>query len=404
MANNSSMLNKRSASIDIVRIIAMLGIILFHHYVTKAPDAFVQLPPGFSNDWLFVDIVNNVDGYVLKSTLLMDFAVDHLGYGGNFVFMLITGYFLFGKPLPFRKRVKKGLDVVFALIFYGILLTFVSFAMLKVVWPHINNALVTPLFTLPNWLSGKNMWYLQAYGLFILIVLPLLKLFENRLTKEIHGSVCIALFSIHLFAYQIYLPNLPLSDNIVFFIMCYYIGGYIQKYGLKPSLKQLVFALILYIIIYFCYAYYWRYTNMTLHAPHEYHHDAVKQPFICTMTFGFLCFAIASKAHVSLGKKTSAILGAISRASIGIYIFHMSVLNYSAIIANWLWWHDWSTKGFFLFSIIDTLLLFAISCVIELLRQRLMAFIHSRRQRKLAPTSQEEPADQAPNTVVSESK
>ena len=35
-----------------------------------------------------------------------------------------------------------------------------------------------PIFTLPNWLSSSNMWYLQAYGCFILVILPILKLFD----------------------------------------------------------------------------------------------------------------------------------------------------------------------------------------------------------------------------------
>lgn len=402
MATATSNQKRRNASIDILRIAAMLGIILFHHFGTKVPNAFASLPSGFAHDAYYYDVISNATGCVQKLSLIMDFCYGHFGNGCNFIFMLVTGYFLFGRSLTIRKRTKSVVKVILALVFYGVLLTIINFAMLAFIRPQVESMPTNLVFTLPNWLSGENMWYLQAYGIFILIVLPLLKLFEDKLTREIHGCVCIALVCIHLLAYQTYLPNLPLSGKLVYFIMCYYIGGYVKTHGVRLSLKQLVGLLAAYVIAYLCYEYYWRYSNMVLHAPHEYSYIKVMQPFICCIAFSFLCFAIATKIHLTPREGVSKALGSVAATTIGIYIFHFNTVGFSFIIANKYWWHDWSTKGFFLFSIIDTLLLFAISCIIELLRQRLMAFIHSRRQRKLAPTSQEERAGQAPNTVVSE--
>lgn len=371
----------RNAGLDVLRILAMIGIIIFHHFVWRFTNSFIQLPVGFTSDSYYYDVINNASGYIQKTSLFMDFCYAHFGYGCNFVFMLITGYFLFGKPSTFSKRASTAKTIILALAFYGLILTVLYFVILQCIWPHIDPVPITPLFTLPNWLSGDNMWYLQAYGIFILIALPLLKLFEKRLTKKMHASICVALVSIHLFNYQTYLPSLPLSNKIIFFITCYYIGGYVRTYGINLKLKQLVGLLALYIAVFICYDYYWRYSNMILFAPYEYSYAKTMlpiQPFVCAMTFAFLCFAIATKVHIEPGRNAKYILGSISSSTIGIYIFHMSVIQYSFIISNWLWWHDWTTKGFMAFMFIDTLLLFTISYVIELLRQQLTTLVRSK--------------------------
>ena len=393
--------NARNASIDILRVLAMIGIIVFHHFGPKIANSFIQLPPGFTNESSYYDIINNASGYIQKTSLISDFCYAHFGYGCNYIFMLVTGFFLFGKHSSFQKRTNTAVKVVFALVFYGIVLTLISLAMLVIVRPQIDTMPTTPLLELPNWLSGSNMWYLQAYGVFILVVLPLLKLFEDKLTKEVHASICIGLVCIHLFNYRAFLPALPLADTIIFFIMCYYIGGYVRKYDLRLSLKQLILLLVLYSAAYLGYDYYWRYSNMILFSPHEYSYVKAMlpmQPFICTITFAFLCFSIATKIRIKPSEKLSKALGSLSSSTIGIYIFHMGIIHYAFIVANWLWWHDWSTKGFLCFVILDTLLLFIASYAIELLRKRLMNWLYSKFERP----AQKLPANQTASTMAHE--
>ena len=172
---------KRKANYDLLRIIAMLGIIMFHHFGSRTPNRFVELSSGFTNSTYFYDFINNVPGKVSSVSLLMDFCYGHLGNGGNLVFMLLTGYFLFGRKITFPKRVRSAGKVLYAILFYGIVLTLINAALLKFAYPFDCFKGYLPLFTLPNWLSGDNMWYLQAYGIFILVILPLLKLFEEKL-------------------------------------------------------------------------------------------------------------------------------------------------------------------------------------------------------------------------------
>ena len=45
------------------------------------------------------------------------------------------------------------------------------------------------------------------------------------------------------------------------------------------------------------------------------------------------------------------------------------MISLSFILAETYWWSNWSRKGFFVFVIIDTILLFVAGTLIDLLRQ-----------------------------------
>lgn len=359
---------KRKANYDLLRIIAMLGIIMFHHFGSRTPNRFVELSSGFTNSKYFYDFINNVPGKVSSVSLLMDFCYGHLGNGGNLVFMLLTGYFLFGRKITFPKRVRSAGKVLYAILFYGIVLTLINAALLKFAYPFDCFKGYLPLFTLPNWLSGDNMWYLQAYGIFILVILPLLKLFEEKLTQTSHLCLALSLLFVHFLAYSIYLPDLWLHQRILNFILCYYIGGYFAKYPVQISLKKLIACACSYIVIYFLYEYYWRYANAVAYSPSEYSYLDVMQPFICCIIYAVLLFLIFARIEVP-SWVSPKLLGRLSVSTLGIYIFHYNMISLSFILAETYWWSNWSRKGFFVFVIIDTILLFVAGTLIDLLRQ-----------------------------------
>ena len=65
----------------------------------------------------------------------------------------------------------------------------------------------------------------------------------------------------------------------------------------------------------------------------------------------------------------SKTFGNISTSTIGIYIFHYNFISLSYIIADTFWWHDWSQKGYFIFVILNSLLLMIAGYVIDLFRR-----------------------------------
>ena len=187
-------MEKRRSNFDLLRIYAMFGIIMFHHFGNRSLNYIVGLPEGFTEESYFYDFVNNAhlsSAPVSKLSLLMDFCYGHFGGGGNFIFMLITGYFLFGRDISFPKRVRTAARVLYAILFHGIIITIIHGFLLVNCYPFDSYESFEIVFNLPNWFSGSNMWYLQAYGCFILVVLPILKLFENRITERTH--LCLSL-------------------------------------------------------------------------------------------------------------------------------------------------------------------------------------------------------------------
>ncbi|MBQ6551747.1 MAG: acyltransferase [Lachnospiraceae bacterium] len=361
---------KRRVNLDLLRILAMLGIILFHHFGNKTPNHFVELTAGFSNETYFYDFINNIPGKVSALSLVMDFCYGHFGNGGNYIFMLITGYFLYERTIIFTDRVRTAGKVLYAILFYGIILTVINFLLLKYCFPFEAYKSYHPLFNLPNWLSGENLWYLQAYCIFILLFLPLIKHFvQPRLTRSTHLCLASTLAFMNLLAYTKYLPSIWISNRMLEFSMCYLIGGYFSKYKIRIGWIKLIICAGAYLAAYFTYEYYWRYACAAEYEnPGAYSYISVMQPYICCIIFALICFSIMNNIRIS-SKISGKLLKRLASATMGIYIFHFNVISISLLLANDYWWDDWSQTGYFLFAVLDSMLLFAIGFALDILRQ-----------------------------------
>ena len=363
-------LKKRKSNFDLLRVFAIFCIIIFHHFCKNTPTLFITLPAEYDESThFFYDLINNIPGSVSKLSLVMDFCYGHFGNGGNLIFMTITGYFLFGRKISFSKRVRTAANILYAILFHGIVLTIIDIIIVFVYLPLSSNVAYQPIFNFPNWFSGDNMWYLQVYGLFILIVLPILKLFENKLTQKSHLCLMITLVFINFLAYRTYIPNVWLSTKMENFIMCYYMGGYISRYKVRIRSKKLALYTLIYLAAYFIYEFSWRYSCATAYKnPLQYSYVDVMQPFVCALIFAVLSFLIAVNIKMPSGILSKAV-GSLSTSTIGIYIFHYNFISLSFILANKIWWHDWSQKGYFIFVILNSLLLLIGGYVIDLFRR-----------------------------------
>ena len=361
-------MTERKSNFDLLRILAMYGIIIFHHFGTHAVNSFVELTKGFNETSYYYDFINNIRGYVSKTSLVMDFCYGHFGNGGSFIFMLITGYFLFGREISFSKRVRSAARILYALLFYGIILLLINWFVLARFYPISFYPTYKAVFRLPNWLSGENLWYLQAYGCFILVVLPILKLFEKKLTRKTHLCIFLTFVCLNFMAYDLYLPNLWISQRVCQFIMFYYGGGYISKYHFKVSPKKIAVISIVYVLIYFAYEYYWRLSNSLMFKPSQYTYIDVAQPFTCCLIYALLCFLFFDNINLKVSAPFSKVLSTVSSKTIGIYIFHYNIVTIAYIAANALGWHNWSRKGFLLFAILDSIVLFIVGFLIDCVR------------------------------------
>ncbi len=362
-------MKKRKPNFDLLRVFAIFCIIIFHHFSKNTPTLFITLPAEYDKSThFFYDLINNIPGSVSKLSLVMDFCYGHFGNGGNLIFMMITGYFLFGREISFPKRIRIVANILYAILFHGIVRTVIDLIILYVYLP-LSNETYHPIFNLPNWFSGDNMWYLQVYGLFILIVLPILKLFENKLTQKNHLCLVIALIFINFLSYRKYIPNVWLSTKMEHFIMCYYMGGYISRYKVRIRSKKLALYTLIYLAAYFIFEYSWRYSCVTsFKKPLQYSYLDVMQPFVCALIFAVLCFLIAVNIKMPSGVLSKAV-ESLSVSTIGIYIFHYNCISLSFLFADKFWWHDWSQKGYFIFIILNSILLFIAGYVIDLFRR-----------------------------------
>ena len=334
------------------------------------PAHFITLPAEYAPGTnYYYDVINNISGSVSRLALVMDFCYGHFGDGGNLIFMTITGYFLFGRKISFSRRIRTAANILYAILFHGIVLTIIYFVLLVKCFPFSSYKSYRPIFNLPNWFSGESLWYLQLYGLFILIFLPILKSFENKLTQKNHLCLVLTLIFINFLSYRKYIPDVWLSSKLENFIMCYYMGGYISRYKVRISSKKLALYTLIYFAAYFIYEYSWRYSCATSYnKPLEYSYLDVMQPFVCALIFAVLCFMIAVNIKVPSGILSKTV-GNISTSTIGIYIFHYNCISLSYIIADTFWWHDWSQKGYFIFVILNSLLLMIAGYVIDLFRR-----------------------------------
>ena len=375
MERNSGNMLKKS-NFELLRILAMFGIIIFHHFGNRVICQFAVLPNGFSIDKYFYDVINNTTKSFDFRTLLLDFCYGHFGNGGNFLFMLITGYFMFGKSLNYEKNIKSIKKILFMLLFWGFVLTAVYGIVIKVFYPIGDVSSYKPIFLLPNWLSGSNMWYFQAYGIFILIVVPILKRFENRIDRNIHKKIIAVLVCLFFLDFSKYLPSIWLSERVLQFVTCYYIGGYISRYSISVSWKSLWLALMSYMAVYFAYEYYWRMGMRKMYNPSEYSYISVMQPFICCLIYAVIIFLMFSKLNFS-----SRAVNHVAAATPGIYIFHFNMISLCFAFANTYWWKNWTISGYIAFVIVDTIILFGVGCIIDNIRMKIFAFVKSRVER-----------------------
>ncbi|MCQ2519893.1 MAG: acyltransferase [Lachnospiraceae bacterium] len=357
-AENS--LEMRKSNIELLRIVAMFGIVIFHHFGTKMPNGMVALSEGFGKDSYFYDFVNNSTAGLDIKTLIFDFLFGHLGNGGNLIFMLITGYFLFGREFGIEKRVKAAKKVLCITLFWGVVLAIVYGILAGFFYPMEGLPSYKPSFNLFSWLCDTNTWYLQAYGVFILLILPILKYFESKIDKKKHWAIIVMLVALCFFDYASFLPNIWISIYLLEFTLCYYIGGYIAKYPNDISLWKLFAMFFGYMALYFVYEFAWRSSMRKMYEPHQYSYVSVMQPFICCLIYAVLLFMIFEKMNFK-----SKVINRIAKATPGIYLFHFNLINTVYVIANTFWWKDWSLGGFCKFILIDAVLLFAAGLLID---------------------------------------
>jgi surface polysaccharide O-acyltransferase-like enzyme len=218
---------ERQSNFELLRIIAMVLIIIHHityHVVLK------QLEFGPHNIYAFGEMFNNFTYYKRLSLLEYNLAFGKIG---NFLFIILSGYFLIDKKdIDIIKQGKKLLSQVIYMIFVLLLASFI--------YTKFNTG-----FTGATVFSNINTqwWFVGYYFVVILAGKLFLNKFLNKLSNKEYLSFLLILFAVCQLSFSRDIIEKVVSSTFVYGIFVYSLGGYIKKYNPFKDVKSTVFVL-----------------------------------------------------------------------------------------------------------------------------------------------------------------
>ena len=194
---------KRNSAIELLRILCMVFIIM-NHYVTQV-------------DWGTWGVSN----YSFNVLFLQVMTIG--GSAANNIFMLITGYYMIGSRVNYKKIV----ILLGELFFYSWVIAAVLFGT-HIVPFSIKEAIRAAV---PIWF-GYN-WYVCCYIIFCCFV-PFLNKFLISIDQKTYLRLLLISLGIWSFAYTFKATTyLGTNFSIDHFAIIYLLGGYIKLYGIK---------------------------------------------------------------------------------------------------------------------------------------------------------------------------
>ncbi len=332
-------MEKRNFSLDLLKIISMMMIIMSHVLNLSGTLSSITV---FSPEYYITQFLSAV------------------AYCFTNCFAMISGYFLYNRDFSFKRMLRIYCVVVFytwvfslALIMIG-KLELSSINILKVLLP----------------ISTTQYWYITAY-MGLCCVYPFINILLNSIDKKQHFFLILLLSilfvfnpgSIVGFSDPFYVNN---GYNWLWFIFLYLIATYIRRSERVLNVYKLTFLFILSVITISGSRYLVAFTTKSVlgrivGSGFLYRYNSF--PALVGTVSLFLIFL---NLNVNKGRK---LINALSPLMLGVYLIHMQfgIKEQLHIILNSFFVY----KGFMLFSNIlySVLMIFGICCLIEKLRQ-----------------------------------
>lgn len=194
--------NKRLSNFDLMKIISMLFIILYH-----------ILMHG--------NVLNNTTGKLnITLTFIMLTLLVHVNS-----FVLVTGYFQYNKEFKLSKLISLNNSMWFYKVVILIIFTFLGITTLSKI----------ETFKILMPINYNDYWFIAIYS-FLYLISPLLNIVIKNINKYQHKLTIIIMFLIlcvlSTLTYQVAYNN-NVGYSLSNFIMLYFIGAYISKYNIK---------------------------------------------------------------------------------------------------------------------------------------------------------------------------
>lgn len=311
----------RSSNFELLRVVAMYMIIIFHivwHTVN------IQLTDLDSISYFNNGFFNNPSFF--KKLFIIN-AINPFGITGNAIFILISGYFMVErKSIDLAKISKKLLlNLLFAVI-------------ILVMSSTVTHLFMPQLFIEPISITDINnqYWFIGYYLLIIVLASLFLNQYLNSFTKKQYVSFLFVIFSIVTFAFTgLLMENLTNTlRTLIAGIFLYSLGGYIKKYNPfnKIRTSALIFVwVIIYILIFISYY------NITFFNIEKYMLDQPSKDFMQNILndfrdYSFLVIVLGVSIFELFRRLTirsSKIIYYLGSATITIYLLHDNPFFYS---------------------------------------------------------------------------
>lgn len=338
MNNISSMKKERESNFELLRIIVMFGIILFHYSDHGCNDISYDNALAINNAF---ECFCRIGGGL-----------------GNCVFMIMTGYFMSKSQF----RIEKALKIWGQVFFYSALSYIVacSFEVTYLSKKDLVEALLP--------ITSNQYWYFTAY-MIIFFLSPVMNCAVEKLEKK---QLCLLLVA--LFWFFSVIPTIGYAytisgDRVGVMIFLYFIGAYIRKYysiktkmGFKIELVLTFFAIVLLSV----FSIFWEkssYLQFLTSDRFGLIWGIEKAPIIICSVLFFLVFK-------NINIRSNKVINWIAASVFGVYLLHMNNWTTGVI------WNDFcKTKEYYKASnmiphvLLCTLLIFIICTVIDKIRE-----------------------------------
>ena len=349
--NNTS---NRKISLDILRILAMLGIIGL--YIIGKGGILANLS------------MHSIRTYIILIIYTVCFlSVDTFG--------ILSGYLSWNKE---KVKYKRIIELIVICLFYSFIITGIFYAFdLYSVRSLGKRMFFHSLFPA---LIGRY-WYITCY-IFLFFLIPYINLFINKLSKEKFKK-----FLIIVFILLSVFPSLFFSIDFFktgngyspfWLIYCYMLGAYIGKYYEKQKItKKMIFSLIGCILIAFILNCLVRVLTLILFKELRYSDWFINyiSPFIVIASL--LMVMISSKINITIKSNIlTKLISYLSLCSFAVYIIHSHYLIYEFLLNGYMVKYVYSNifvlLGAFFISLI---VIYLVGFIIDLVRIQLFKLL-----------------------------
>lgn len=336
-----NLIKERESNFELLRILSMLLIILYH---------FV----------LYSDY--SASTFSLNDTIYALFMSG--GKLGVILFVMITGYYkIKAKDIKFSKLISLELQVLFYSIVFLILFALIG-------GKELSLELVSRML-FPN--ISKTYWFFSSYFILYLFMPYLNKLIEVIGKKDFERLLIIG-FVVLILIPSVVIYNKEISSGIYLFYY-YLVGGYIGLYGkeIRGSKKYLLGFLMPYLSIIgiTMYIRYLSFSNILL-VDYIYKFSKISSILLFASA---VCLFMFFKG-LNIGK--IKIINWLASVSFGVYLFHDNIFMREFLWENIFSWNKLASTGLvFVVGILVAVLIYLIGGIIEMGRKVIFKYFSS---------------------------